>query len=370
MAITFGAATAPSQVITNLDALFATSLANYRKTLTDNIGSTNAFLYDLLKSDSYESADGGTYIAEPLMYALTPADSYSGYDELSTSSMDGITQVLYEWRQIASPIAYSQLEVIQNQHKLVDLVKSKIMQTEMGIKEGFAQQLWWGAAPQGGALTSARVSPYNGSQGINPIPQLVSYGGTSLTIGNLAEATYTWWKNQTKTSAATTYSSFILEMVSMYNSCSLGSGGPPTHIIMDQISYQLFCHAYFSVYKMAPGQVDNTYPFEAVKFMKAKVVMDDKVPDVFSGVAGTEVGGIVDSSTLTYGTAYFLNSNFFKLRYHPDRDWQMLRNEEGKTFAKPINGDSRVGHVAWMGNLTINNRRKHGVLGKIARTLS
>jgi hypothetical protein len=48
----------------------------------------------------------------------------------------------------------------------------------------------------------------------------------------------------------------------------------------------------------------------------------------------------------------------------------MLKDENGNTFAKPINGDSRVGHVGWMGNVTINNRRKHGVIGNLARTYS
>jgi hypothetical protein len=364
MAITFGSATAPSQVITNLDALFSLSVANYRKTFNDNIGSTNAFLFDLLKSGAYESADGGTYLAEPLMYAFPNADTYDGYGELSTAATEGITQILYEWRQMAIPIVYSMKEVIQNQHKLADLVRTKITQSEMGLKESFAQHMWWGAYPNGGALTTARTSTINGSSSINPLPLLVSYNSSSLTVGNLAEASYGWWKNRSATSTASTYAAFIYELINMYNLCSLGTGGAPTHIVMDQISYQLFCHAYFATYKMAPGATDQNYHFEA------KVVMDDKVPDVYTGSSGTEVAGVVDPTTMTYGTAYFLNENFFKLRYHPSRDWSMLENEEGKTFAKPINGDSRVGHIAWMGNLTVNNRRKHGVLGKIARSLT
>lgn len=370
MAITFGSSAAPSQVITNLDSLFSLSLANYRKTLVDGIGATNALIHALIEGDSYESADGGTYIAENLMYALTPARSYSGNDELSTSTTDGLTQAIYEWCQIAAPISYSMKEVFQNQHKLYDLVKAKIQQAEMGLQEGFAQQLFWGNYPQGGALTSPSTDSVNGSNGLNPLPLIVSYNTSNLTVGNLAESTNTWWRNRSATSAASTYSAFILEMVHMYNLCSAGSGGPITHIILDQVTYELFCHAYFSVYKTAPGVVDNTYPFQAVKFMKAIVVMDDKVPDVYTGTAGSIVGGVVDPATMTYGSAYFVNSKFFKLRYHPERNFDMLKNEEGKTFAKPINGDSRVGHVAWMGNLTVANRRKHGVIGKIARTLS
>ena len=48
----------------------------------------------------------------------------------------------------------------------------------------------------------------------------------------------------------------------------------------------------------------------------------------------------------------------------------MLKDDSGKDMFKPINGDSRVGHVAWMGNLTTDNRRKQGVHMSIARSLT
>ena len=135
---------------------------------------------------------------------------------------------------------------------------------------------------------------------------------------------------------------------------------------MDQVSYQNWEHAYFAIYKNAPGATADEYPFVGAKWLGAKVIMDDKVPDVYSNAIGTETAGAVDPTTLTYGSAYFLNQKFFRVRYHPERDWEMLKDENGKTFTKPINGDSRTGAVAWMGNTTMNNRRKHGVLGKIA----
>ena len=138
MSITFGSTSAPSDITLYLDSVFGTSLANYRKTLIDNIGATNAFLHELIKSDQYESCDGGTYIQEPLMYELAPMSWYDGYDELSTIPTDGITDAIYEWRQAAAPITYNMKEVIQNKHKIVDLVKSRIMQAEMGIQEGWS----------------------------------------------------------------------------------------------------------------------------------------------------------------------------------------------------------------------------------------
>ena len=87
--LSFGTSSAPNNVTTYLDSVFSTSIANYSKSLKDNIGASNAFLYDLLKSDMYQEADGGTYITEQLLYALAPMDSYDGYDELSTQTTDG-----------------------------------------------------------------------------------------------------------------------------------------------------------------------------------------------------------------------------------------------------------------------------------------
>jgi hypothetical protein len=379
MPLTFGSQTAPNNITTYLDSVFATSLANYRKTLIDNIGATNALLYDLIKGETYEEADGGTYIAEELMYALAPADSYDGYDELSTLPTDGITQAQFEWRQVASPIVYNTKEVIQNQHRIVNLVKARIQQSELGIQENWAQAFLWGAGA--GQMTVPRTSPVNGSYHVEPLPKLISYNtagtdfignaaatGTPLTVGGIPEATNTWWQNHWGTSAATTYSGFMYELESLYNTVSLGTGGPPTHIFLDQQTYQNFIHAYFAIYKANADALNDEYPFIGKKFLNAKVIMDDKVPDVFSNKPGVQTGGVVSTGSMTYGTCYDVNSKFFKIRYHPSRNWEMLKDENGNTFAKPINGDSRVGHVGWMGNVTINNRRKHGVIGKFLRT--
>ena len=65
--ITFGNTAAPSNISAYMDSVFGISVANYRKELTDNIGATNAFLSELLRGDSYESADGGAWIQEPLV---------------------------------------------------------------------------------------------------------------------------------------------------------------------------------------------------------------------------------------------------------------------------------------------------------------
>ena len=358
MSITFGSGAAPSQVTLNLDSLFGLSLAAYRKTLVDNIGAINAFFHEIIKGELYESQDGGSYIQEPLMYALTPADSYDGYDELSTLPTDGITDAIFQWRQCAAAIVYSMKEVKQNKQKIVDLVKSRIMQAEMGLQEYFSQSLLWGAAADGGSLISPRTSIVNGSSSIEPLPEIIMFDPTqNLSIGNINQSTSTWWRNKTFTDpSTTTYDSFLFQLDHAFNNTSLGTGGKVNLVLMDETTYELFVHAVYQKFRQI--KTNENFPFENTIYKNATVTMDDKVPDAYSGT----------TSSATYGTAYLINSRFFKMRYEEDSDFEMLKDENGKTFQKPVNGDSRVGHVAWMGNLTVNNRRKQGVYGKIPRS--
>ena len=372
MSVTFGNASAPSQVTTNLDSLFGLSLAAYRKTLIDNIGATNAFFFEVIRKELYESQDGGSYIQIPLMYALQTADSYDGYDELSTVPVDGITDAIYQWRQCAAAVAYSMKEVKQNKQKLVDLVDSRIKQAEMGLQEFFAQSLMWGSATQaGGSLRTPYVSSVNGSLSIEPISELIDYTPTTSTsVGNINQSTSSWWRNKTFTSAAAGYDAFLLEVDQIFNRASLGTGGKVKLVLMDETTYELFVHAIYQKYRYTESKVDESYPFENVMYKGAHFVMDDKVPDIKNGIVPTINAGAGDPTTLTNGTGFFINPEFFKMIYEEDSNFEMLKDDSGKTMFKPVNGDSRVGHVGWMGNLTCDNRRKQGVMGGVARSLT
>jgi hypothetical protein len=359
MSTTFGASGSPSQIIKNLDALFSTSMAAYKKTLTDQIGASNPVFFEILKKKLYDS-DSGTHIEVPLLYALTDADSYSGYDELPTTPVDGITSAVFEWAQCAVPISISMKEIKQNAKKIVNLMETKQKQAEMGLQEYFNQAFMWGAANDGvSSLSTIRTSPVNGSNSITPLGRLVKFDPTTTTsIGNIDQGANTWWRNQTKTSAATTYDGFLKEFMNIFNTCALGTGGKPDIVVIDQISWELLSFALYARYRAT--STDTNYPFPNLQWNGATIVMEDKTPDAYTDV----------KVATTYGSAYFLNTQFLKLTHEEGSDFELLKDENGKAFQKPTNQDSRLAHMAWMGNTTISNRRKQGVLGKIARTLS
>lgn len=351
MSLTLGAS-APNSLTLNLDSVFSTSLANYNRKLIDNIGKVNAFLNFLMKN-GYKSAAGGTHIVEPLMYGLTPADWYDGYDELVITPTDGITQALFDWRQLAAPIMYSEKERKLNKQNLIDLVDTRIRQTEMGIHEKLNQSILYGAGA--GALSTPQASGLNGASGIDPLPLIIHYSPTSAaTIGGIAQNTYSWWQNKQKESAATTWATLFNEFQNMYNNCSKGSGGEPNLILCDQTTYETFQAAIYSKFRYLDN--DKNFDFEHFKFKKAYVVWDECVPNVYAGT--------LDTTTTTGGTAYFINTQFFRLRYEAETNFITSK------FKEPVNQDARVAHILWMGNMTCSNRRKQGVIGKISRAIA
>ena len=130
----------PSSETRNYDALLSTTMANIRPMLEDEISTSNALLFALMRRQS------GGYVGEsslgermemPLMYEMGTADVYSGYDQLDVTPMDGITKAFYSWRQIAVPIAISRIEERQNsgQHQMINLLKGKTKQALLGIQD-------------------------------------------------------------------------------------------------------------------------------------------------------------------------------------------------------------------------------------------
>jgi len=355
MATSVGNSGAPASLTKYFDALVSTTLEAYRPGMVDAISSSNPFYYELKKAGAWTSQSGGLLITKDLMYELGDFDSYDGYDELSDTPSDGITQVNYEWRQGGVPITYSGKELKQNKHRLENLVEAKIKQAEMGAIESFNRNFLLGSIAGGGtSLTDPYTSTVNGSSFVNPLFRLVAYDPTaSLVVGNLNQSTYTWWRNHTDESAATTYDAFLLEMDTMYDLCSRGPGGEPNLIFMDETSKRLLNFAYYQRYRENLKR-DGNYPFDNLMFRKARVIWDQYIPDVYTGV----------ESTATYGTAAFLNTKFFDVTYEEDTNF--ARTE----FQKPPKGDSRLAHILWMGQTTMFNRRKQGVIGKIARSLT
>ena len=345
-----------SSLTLNYDAVLSSTLFNLHKAgaITDAISTSNALFHKIIKGKQYTGNAEGNRMQVNLLYAFDTGDSYSGYDQLSTTPQDGMTAAFFNYGQWSVPVAISGKEERENRASATqafDLLKAKTKQAVLGIQEGFARAWIQGNGPNTAtAIATAFTSIANGSTFVDPLPLLVKYDPTtSTTIGNINQSTYTWWRNQTKNSTSTTYAGFLKEADNLYNTCSKGPGGPPDLHFTDQLVFELYVAALrnqnrYTDYKKAD------LPFETVAFHSQAVTWDQFVPDA----QNETITGIPVAAA---GTWYMLNTQFFMLKY--------FLNFEAKPFIQPENQDAKVAQLLWHGGAGVSNRRKHGVMGGI-----
>lgn len=273
---------------------------------------------------------------------------------LNVQPADGITTAFYDWRQAAVPISISGLERKKNrgQAKIIDLLESKTKQAELGIQQFFSQRLMYGAG--GSTITTAYVSSINGSQFIDPLPLLVAYDtSAALTVGNIAQVTNTWWKNQTSDfSAVSTYAGFLKKLRTLRNNTSKGPGGPADLHLVTQGTSELYESALAASHRNPSYQVADI-PFDNVAFYGKPVTWDEFMPDFYSGTV-----------TQTKGSWLMLNTKFWGIRVDKETNFSPT------PFVKPENQDAMTSHILWLGGVGCSNRRKQGIGGGIDETIT
>ena len=118
-----------------IDAVLATTIADYSPTLTDNVYNANVLLKELNKVK--RMIDGGTSVVYPLI--IEEQDNggfFNGAQTLNTSQDDTETLVEYRWENIYEPVQINRDEERQNsgsEHKIISLMGDKMQRSELAI---------------------------------------------------------------------------------------------------------------------------------------------------------------------------------------------------------------------------------------------
>ena len=301
----------------NFDNLLTTTLANYRKTLTDNVFTARPLTYTLMEKGRIRMLNGGTKVVEPLIYGLNDTvGSYSGYDSIALTPQAGISAAEFEWRQYAASISISGIEEAKNNGdaEIINLLEAKIMQAEESMREGFNTMFF-------GDGTG------NSSKNWNGLGNLVESGNT---VGGIDSNTYTWWKSyEENTSTALT----LAQMATAYNSVSVGNDHPDT-----LLTTQTLFEKYEALLQPNLRYTDTKTAdagFQNLLFKAAPVMYD---------------------TGCTAGVFYFLNSKYITLVGHSDKWFSQT------AFIRPEDTDARYALIMCYGNLTVRNRAKQGKL--------
>lgn len=310
---------------TNFDTIAATTLDNYRKTMEDNVFTSNPLFYWLKsKSQMKVNNSGGKRIIVPLMYGQNnTAKSYSGYDVIDIVPQDGMTAAEYEWAQYAVGITISGKEEFENsgEGRLVNLLEQKIKQAELSLVDLMAGDLF---------KTSS------GAKDMTSLYSMIADAGTG-TIGNIDSSTSTWWKNYFKTGASTSvaYENIISASFDVMLNTQKGN---------DRVDLGI-----------CPSAV-----FLAIESQLVKTI--NFIPQL-KNVAAANVGYdnyMIKGCTLMYdenctsAQIYYVNSRHLQLVTGAGKDFV------NTPFIKADNGDYKTSMIMWYGNLVCDNRARQG----------
>lgn len=301
----------------NFDSLLSTTIANYRKRLTDNIFEARPLTFWLTDKGRMRMDNGGTKIVEPLLYGSnSTVASYSGYDTVSLTPQEGISAAEFDWKQLAVSIAISGIEEAKNngEQAILNLLDAKIMQAEETLKDKFSEMFF-------GNGTGNSGKDWLG------LGAIVESGNT---VGGIDSSTETWWRSyEENTAGALT----LAQMTTAYNTVSNGNDHPDmiltTQTLFEKYESLLQPQLRYTDTKTADAGFQN------LLFKAAPVAYDNDC---------------------TAGVVYFLNSKYLTLVGHSQKWFTQTE------FVRPENMDARYALIFCYGNLTVRNRKRLGKL--------
>lgn len=305
----------------NYDALLTTTLANYKRTLEDNVFSARPLVNWLKRKDKIRTVAGGNKIVVPLLYGKnSTAGSYSGYDTIAITAQDGISAAEYPWRQYAVSIAISGIEEAMNdgEEAIIDLLESKIMQAEETVVEQMDQMFFGDGTGNSGKDWLGLAALVNNTGVVGGID-------SSLPANS-------WWRSYVDDQTAAPKPFDLKPLRTAYNTTSKGN---------DTIDLILSNQGYYEKYEAALQPQERFTDsktadggFQNLLFKGAVWMYDEYCP----------------------AAIYFLNSKYLKLVGHK-KVW--FKNTP---FKQPVNQDARFSQILCYGNLTISNRKRQGVV--------
>lgn len=306
------------------DALLTTTMAKYAKELEDNIFDDypllswmNGKLAGAAKGEKRKKVhDGGESIVKHLLYEQSSAiKSFVGYESLDLTPQEGMTIARYAWRQYAVSVTISGLERRSNagDAKMIDLLEGKTKQAEQTMRDRLSRD-FYGSNADG--------------KSVDGLASIVAASGT---VGGLSASTYTWWASTAATSASFAATG-LKDMRTMYNTLSFGNNRPDG-LFTTQTVFEYFESALQPQERYVNQDIANS-GFENLRFKATPLFFD---------------------RDCTSGKIYYLNSKNLKWEVHKDADMATT------PFVTPNDQDASSCLILVQGNLTTDERRKHGI---------
>lgn len=312
----------PYSIPTTIDSVvLATSLADYRPTMADNVYQNNRLLQIL--SAQKEMIDGGNSIVQPVMVIKQDDGGfYLGADVLNNTQKNFANQVEFLWQNAYEPIQLTRDEERQNsgsEHKILSLLGAKMKSSEKAISDRLEQAL---------------STPTANANNLIDLETLVGTG----TLGTLSGSTTTAWQATVTTSGAFATQGLTDMTTATYLVAASSSVDMPTNYITNKTIFQKFEQTRLPLERITNGNLTANAGFTTLTF-KGKPV---------------DYGNYIGS-----GLLFGLNMNY--IHFSVDTMTDLITTD----FLSPINQTVRVAYILWRGQMWTDNRRRHFKLTSI-----
>lgn len=319
-----------AQPNSSFDEILSTTLKRYGPKIYDNV-TNNVTLYRYLRDrNKIQMEDGGYSLLEQVAFDDNNSFQwYSGYQQLDLQRNDQFTTAEFNWKQAAVAVQVSGLEMRQNMGE--SRVHNRVRELVQNAERTFLNQL--GTAVYNDGTTANQLT------GLGIYVEEVAPASQTSTVGGISRSTYSFWRNQaTSNGTAPTTSNIIARMNTVWRNCKRGTDVP--QLIISGGTYFDTFHGALQAYQRITTANKGESGYSSLAFHGP------------GGVAMVEYDDQCNASRM-----YFLNLDFLKLCVHKDANIRTLEDRN------PIDQDAFVRWLIFMGEMTISNCARQGVLG-------
>src|SRR5215831_21053820 len=314
--------------------ILSMALEDRSSSYMDLVSNNNALLA-LMRRDGLWQTYSGPRIRQTLQISKQVAQWYSGYDQLLNPAIDLFNDAYFDPKMVVVPIILSMQEILNNEGdaQLMDVFDSYMEAAEKLLEDTMDAGLYSDGTGNGGKQLTGLATA---------VPVVTNSG----TYGGIDRGTATIWR--TTTFDAQTYNTAIGTQVNsttvrpFLNAIMTAQSRGRDYadlLIMSPQHYAAYDAATVAIQRQTNETSLGKLGFTALEYIgggkRAEIVLD---------------GGI--GSNMPANTTFGINTDTWRMRYHPNRNFDPLFPGEGQM---PIDKDAIAQYVGWMGELTMTN---------------
>ena len=299
----------------------------------DLVSNNNALLAVMKRKGLWQTYSG-PFIRQTLQIGKQSAQWYSGYDQLLNPAIDLFNDAVYSPKMVVVPIILSLQEILNNEgeSQILDVFESYLAAAERSLEDAMDAGIYSDGAANGNKQITGLATA---------IPIITNAG----TYGGIDRNAVTIWRTSTfdahsfMAGSTQVSSTTIRPMLNTIMTQRSRGRDYADLLIMSPEHYAAYDAATVAIQRQQNETSLGKLGFSALEYIgggkRAEIVLD---------------GGI--GSNMPANTTFGLNTDSFRLRYHPNRNFDKLFDGDGQM---PIDKDAIAQFIGWMGELTMTN---------------